>query len=95
MIAARTLPPEPAWRTAVLARAKDRFGHTNCGALARVDLQRRLAAAGQKVSLVVIHTWTRGEQGRAYLWAIAYAARSEAEREDFRPPVFVERSAER
>jgi hypothetical protein len=36
---------------------------------ARQALREALLAAGVDVSLVAIHTWTRPEQGRAYLWA--------------------------
>jgi len=57
----------------------------NCGERARQALQRVLSRAGVRVGLVEIHTWSREQQGRAYLWAIAFAAG----REDIGPPPFI------
>jgi hypothetical protein len=76
---------EPLWRAAILTRGRDRFANTNCGALARLALQKRLLRAGMNVSLVTIHHWTRKQQGGAYLWAIAVIAG----REDVPCPQFV------
>lgn len=67
---ARVDAPEPLWRRAILERGRDQFGERNCGTLARVALKDILARAGEDVSLVTIHTWTRKMQGDAYLWAL-------------------------
>lgn len=45
---------------------------TSCSARARLALVEVLHQAGEKVSLATVHTWTRAQQGEAYLWARAY-----------------------
>ena len=63
---------EPLWRRGLRAKAKSIFAASNRGALARLDLFMLLKRCGADVSLVEIHTWTRGTQGQAYLWAIDF-----------------------
>lgn len=58
---------------------------------ARLALARLLTRAGEPVSIVSIHCWSRVEQGAAYLWAQAKLAG----REDLPAPEHVMRAMRR
>lgn len=80
--------PEPLWREALEIRHEEhaaRIAKESRTVLARLALQRMLLRAGWPVGLVSIGVWPRHEQGRAYLWAIAFIEG----REDLPPPQFV------
>lgn len=93
-MSAAPLQPEPLWRHALGLRAEEhaeRIAKESRTVLARLALQRMLLRAGWPVGLVAIGTWPRHEQGRAYLWAIAFIEG----REDLPPPQIVVDAARR
>lgn len=61
-------------------------GAPSMGNAARLALADVLRRAGAETSLVTIHTWSRAQQGQAYLWARGFLDG----REDVPPPMFVE-----
>jgi hypothetical protein len=82
--------PEPLYRRALLARAETLQRQANRSARARLALQNILLRAGEAVSLTTIHTWSRAQQGQAYLWAVAFLAG----REDLPAPEWVKKNVD-
>lgn len=79
--------PAPLYLRALRARRAKCLSR-NQGARARIALWLALARAGADVGLVAVHRWTRLQQGRAYLWAMARLE----ERSTELPPPFVLRA---
>lgn len=59
----------PDWRRAARVATAKLLAKTNRCSAARLALGRLLALAGYPVSLATIHSWSRGMQADAYLWA--------------------------
>jgi hypothetical protein len=70
--AARSFPTrEPMWRRALLNRDAEKLARTNRTTASLICLVNLLAEAKHPVSMITARTWTREEQGEAYLWARA------------------------
>jgi hypothetical protein len=76
---------DPLWRRAQLERRRGYLRASEGRVRARRVLGDLLSRAGFGCSRVSIHGWTRGEQGLAYLWALAFLAG----REELPPPEHV------
>jgi hypothetical protein len=81
--------PEPIWRRALIARAKHLLADTNRARRSRLALAEILRRTGYDVGLVVVSSWSRAQQGEAYLWAIARLAG----REDLPAPEWIAKVA--
>jgi len=75
------------WQRALDARAKALAANLSFGVAARLALSELLIRAGYSIGVVEIHTWSRSQQGEAYLWALAKVEG----RAEFGPPEWVKR----